>query len=574
LNARVSCATLVLTILLAVCFSLPFSVFLSRAESRQNLTSQETQVAALVNGTRVYNFDLELEKIALNHSVSNYSFRSGGSAGATTTAFWLRDKLQGFGLEAGLEPFEFTTWDLLSKPSMVIDVDRNPNTISDQIPIPSFQSEHLSWSTPQNGVFADLVVLPLPVAAQRSEVGANSIDMSAWNAVNTTGKIVLIGKEVRWATSWANTFLNKLESQPPAAVVFTWWYDWMSFSPASYGSISGHTYWSLKIPVGSVDYQDGQQIRNQANTLNPSAHVKIDSVIGSGIHYNVVGKILGAKNPDKLVIVSGHYDTVVTSGFGDNGAGTAGVLELARIFSEANESGSYKPDYTLVFVAFASEEFWLVGSVNYVKQHKSEMANITAVINLDCIGSDDLAVTETDSAGSFDLDATILQSAQDLGVSATIESPGGSDQETFRDPYTIGGSYAQNWGVGAGISDAKRVKSSAMVISYPLFPTDIWSRGKSGWIHTSFDNSSSTQTLNWVEPARLEEQVKVVTLSVMRISPSSPESFGTSPLSWLILGIGVTAAGVFVAVTIVYVVKRRKPSRKDTVEEPSRVGQV
>jgi hypothetical protein len=398
--------------------------------------------------------------------------------------------------------------------------------------------------------------------------------MSAWNALDTTGKIVLIGKEVRWATSWTNVFMAKLASQHPAAVVFTWWYDWMSFTPASYGSIGAHAYWNYQIPVGSLDYQDGLLLRNQADTVTLSAQVKINAVIGSGPHYNVVGKIVGGKDPNKLVIISGHYDTVVTAGFGDNGAGTAGVLELAKVFSEASQSGLFRPDFTLVFVAFASEEFWLVGSINYVRQHKSEMANIAAVMNLDCIGSDNLAVTETEPGDSFDLDATILQSAQDLGVTATTDPAGGSDQETFRDPAAMDYSYSQTWGFDAGISDAAAVKSSVMVISHPLFPTDVWTLGRSGWIHTSYDNSTSTETLNWVQPSRLEEQVGVVALSVMRISSSSSEPVGTSPFPWLPIGIGIAVAGVIVAVTILYLARLRKPRQKEAMPEPGQAGRV
>jgi hypothetical protein len=113
-----------------------------------------------------------------------------------------------------------------------------------------------------------------------------------------------------------------------------------------------------------------------------------------------------------------------------------------------------------------------------------------------------------------------------------------------------------------------------MVISYPVFPTDVWSMGKSGWIHTSYDNSTSTQTLNWVQPAKLEEQVKVVALSVMRVSPSSPESVGTAPFPWWMLGVGIAAVGVVVAVLIVYFVRTRKLSQKVTMSESGRTEQV
>ncbi len=68
------------------------------------------------------------------------------------------------------------------------------NTTVDQSEIAPFQCEHYSWPTSPGGVFADLVILPLPAAASYSEIGARPIDMTEWNSINTTGKILLIGQ--------------------------------------------------------------------------------------------------------------------------------------------------------------------------------------------------------------------------------------------------------------------------------------------------------------------------------------------------------------------------------------------
>ena len=383
------------------------------------------------------------------------------------------------------------------------------------------------------------MVLPLPPAANHGEIGVNPIDTIEWNKVNTTGKILLIGREIRWNWNWQQTFVNKLTAQTPAAVVYTWWYPWMNFTPTFFSSAGGRPlspfgsyYWNLKIPVGFVNYEDGLQIRD-AESANPtvSANVTIRSIIGNGTHYNVVGKITGYKNPEKLVIISGHYDTVMCSGFCDNGAGVAGILELAKVFADAAQKEIYKPNYTLVFVAFTGEELDLVGSAQYVKQHKNEMANITAVINLDCIGNDDLYVTETPESN---LTQTIIEAAQDLGISITSEQVGGSDQESFRVPGIVNNDINYCWGVNLGISDANTVDSSVMLDSYPLFYSDLWNMGTAGWIHTPYDNSTSTDTQSWVEVDDLENHIEVAAVTIMRISPNAviPEfsSFLIMPL--------------------------------------------
>jgi len=557
--------------MLSTVFDVQFKKPLGYARSNEKLTSQESQVMALVNGTNAYNYDLELEKIALNHSISNYAFRSGGSEGATATAMWLRDKLESFGLETHLESFEFTNWNLLSQPTLIIDEDGVSSTTLDQTLINSFQSEHYSWSTAEEGVFAELVVLPLPPTSNISEISSSSIDTALWNSINTTDKIVLIGREVRWNHAWEETYFAKLSAQPPVAVIYTWWYPWMSFAPPFFSSLGGRPTsnlgpynWNLKIPVGWVNHEDGLLIQGKRNV---SAKVTIHSIMGTGPHYNVVGRLQGNANPDKFVIISGHYDTVMTAGFVDNGAGTAGVVELARIFAETAKKGVYNPDFTILFIVFASEELGLVGSTNYVMQHETDMNNIVAVINLDCIGSDSLNVARTEPSEGLDLDEVIMKAAGDLNINATLTDPGGSDQEVFRNPVWADNSYSWWWpSLTSGIGNANPVKSSTMLISYPILYSDKWNRGNPGWIHTSYDNSTSTQTLNWLEPNHLEEHIKVAALSAMRISqrvsPSSPFSF---PL-WVL---GIAVAGVIVAVTVVYFVKLRKPPIKDVCRETS-----
>jgi parallel beta-helix repeat protein len=487
-----------------------------------SLNSSEQQAIALVNGSRAYGYDLELENITLKHP----AFRAAGSSGAYEAANWIEGQFESFGLNSSLESFQFTNWTLLSRPFLVIDEDGNSSTVNDQVVIDSFECEHYSWPTPYDGVFADLVVLPLPPAVNLGEIGVNPINMTEWDNMNTTGKIVLIGREIRWNGYWQQTFVNKLTVQTPAAVVYTWWYPWMNFTPTFFSSAGGRPlsgfgsyYWDLKIPVGFVNYEDGLWIRDveSANSM-ASANVTIRSVINDGIHYNVIGKITGYTNPEKLVVISGHYDTVMCSGFCDNGAGVAGILELAKVFADAAQREIYKPNYTLVFVAFTGEELDLVGSAQYVKLHKNEMANITAIINLDSIGSDNLYVTKTPGS---DLNQTIIEAAQDLGINITSEEVGGSDQESFRAPGIVDSDIAYYWGVDLGIYDASPVNSSAMLDSYPLFYNDFWNMGKPGWIHTPYDNSTSTETQGWVEVSNLENHIKVAALTIMRVSPNA-----------------------------------------------------
>ncbi|MBM4237576.1 MAG: hypothetical protein FJ151_03725, partial [Euryarchaeota archaeon] len=184
----------------------------------------EAEIVGAVCGTSAYSIDLELEQITLEH----LAFRSAGSAGANRTADWIESKLRGLGLEAWNESFEFGTWDLAASPSLYVDEDGSSLTANDRRVIESFQSEHWSSPSPGGGVFAEAVILPLPEADSRADVGMDPVDRDAWDEVNTTGKILFMGKEVRWSAEWEDAYVQKLRRQTPAAIVLIWWYDWMS----------------------------------------------------------------------------------------------------------------------------------------------------------------------------------------------------------------------------------------------------------------------------------------------------------------------------------------------------------
>ncbi len=72
----------------------------------------------------------------------------------------------------------------------------------------------------------------------------------------------------------------------------------------------------------------------------------------------------------------------IAPGVTDDGSGTAGVMELARVMS------GYQFDKTIVFIAFAGEEVGLSGSQFYASQAKRDGMRIEAVLNNDIIGSD------------------------------------------------------------------------------------------------------------------------------------------------------------------------------------------
>jgi Zn-dependent M28 family amino/carboxypeptidase len=104
---------------------------------------------------------------------------------------------------------------------------------------------------------------------------------------------------------------------------------------------------------------------------------------------NVVATLKGTTDPDRVYVVSGHYDSMCTSptdakcdapGANDDASGTSAVIELARVMSKR------KFDATIVFMTVPGEEQGLLGAAYYAEQAKINKVSIEAMITNDIIG--------------------------------------------------------------------------------------------------------------------------------------------------------------------------------------------
>jgi len=118
---------------------------------------------------------------------------------------------------------------------------------------------------------------------------------------------------------------------------------------------------------------------------------------------NVVGMLVGKNDPDRQIVIGGHYDSTTGNtsncpGADDNASGTSCVLECARVLSQ------YQFDYTIVFIAFCGEEQGLRGSEYYAGAAATRGDDIVAMVNVDMIGyvapADDVDLDIIDDANS------------------------------------------------------------------------------------------------------------------------------------------------------------------------------
>jgi len=114
---------------------------------------------------------------------------------------------------------------------------------------------------------------------------------------------------------------------------------------------------------------------------------------------NIVAVLPGKTDPDRWIMLGGHYDSlnlripeeirddrakaaeVNAPGVTDNASGTGLLMECARVMSR------YEFDATIVFVAFAAEEQGLLGARGLATRLKEKNQYLQALLNSDIIGS-------------------------------------------------------------------------------------------------------------------------------------------------------------------------------------------
>lgn len=110
---------------------------------------------------------------------------------------------------------------------------------------------------------------------------------------------------------------------------------------------------------------------------------------------NVVAWLPG-KDPNRVVVIGGHFDSCVCSspnpmdasgdapGADDDGSGTVAVMELARVVGKHFPQGL---DATIAFVLYTGEEQGLLGSTQFAERLQREGKTVTAAFTDDIIGN-------------------------------------------------------------------------------------------------------------------------------------------------------------------------------------------
>ncbi len=161
---------------------------------------------------------------------------------------------------------------------------------------------------------------------------------------------------------------------------------------------------------------------------------------GGGTHYNLMVVKPGYAEPDKTIVVGGHYDSIngqsdpmlYAPGADDNGSGTTTTMEMARVLADVPLRK------TIIFMPFSAEEVGLVGSRYAAQQFVANNTDIEVMYNYDMVGYDPTDAGEIAVSGpAFNLnyrDVSVAAASRVTSLTPVASlAPGSSDHQSFID---------------------------------------------------------------------------------------------------------------------------------------------
>lgn len=172
--------------------------------------------------------------------------------------------------------------------------------------------------------------------------------------------------------------------------------------------------------------QKRERTVNVVACLEGSDPVLKNEYLVVGAHYDHLGlggPGSGSRMPDTVA---------VHNGADDNASGTAMVMTLASAFS----SLPVKPERSIIFVAFSSEEIGLLGSKYFVQHPPVELKKIKTMFNFDMVGRFDktknvISVGGTGTSAEADSLLHLCEKGLPFAVTHAPDGYGPSDHASF-----------------------------------------------------------------------------------------------------------------------------------------------
>ncbi|MBC8138161.1 MAG: M28 family metallopeptidase [Fibrella sp.] len=145
----------------------------------------------------------------------------------------------------------------------------------------------------------------------------------------------------------------------------------------------------LQTEFGKIAAESGGRLRVEKQTWTEPAGNRIPAPAELT---NVLATLPGTASPERVIVISGHYDSRVTDvldaksaapGANDDASGVAVVLEVAR----AMASSKTRFPATVIFAAVTGEEQGLYGSAYLARSLKAQNKTVIAMLTNDIVGN-------------------------------------------------------------------------------------------------------------------------------------------------------------------------------------------
>lgn len=307
-----------------------------------------------------YNFALELEKYKTHNELG---FRTAGSSAEAAAGDRILSEMLKLGISAEKEEITVDGWDFKRAKLAYTD-----NGTEKEVMLSAYQTDF------ETDGYQSFTLI---------NAGRGTAD--DFNKLDVTGKIALvfINQRDEW---WINypAYQAYLRGARAIIAVQNNGFGELSASALNAQDICGPS----QAAAFSMSKKDAKKLINAGFKFGFEIPVKIDAysrVTPKTKTFNITGIIKGKS--DNIIMVSAHYDSYF-KGFQDDNTGVSMMLSMANALVKSG----YQPEKTLVFCAFAAEEWgtidsrydWSAGAYAFMSQSHPDWKNrIIADINLE-----------------------------------------------------------------------------------------------------------------------------------------------------------------------------------------------
>jgi carboxypeptidase Q len=348
----------------------------TRSDSAALTFSPEMQrdLQALRTAARTSNYAYD----EVRHLCDNIGPRLSGSVQAAAAVQYVAQELRGLGLEVRLEPVTVRHWVRGREEAQLVRYPGQVAGTQQKIVVTSLGN---AVATGDDGITAPVVV-----------VGSFE-EFDRLSDAEVKGKIVLFnhafdedlaragraGEAYDYAVQYRRDGASRAGKRGALAALVR--------SVGAPGFRLAHTGALIyeagapQIPAGAVTTEDADLIATLAAQGEVQMHLLLTPRdLAPEPSYNVVADLKGTEHPEQVVLISGHLDSWdLGTGAIDDASGAAIAMDVLRVIRSVNPH----PKRTIRFVGWMNEENGLAGGKAYAEQHKSELADHIAAIEID-----------------------------------------------------------------------------------------------------------------------------------------------------------------------------------------------